>query len=84
MQHQRIPKDAPDVFVGNHSSPLGDVPRVGIGSQRIDDSDYLFIKEEMDVFIRREQKIAAFFHSRLGSQGLSAAKSAMFCSRGCG
>lgn len=61
-------KDAPDVFIWNRSKPLSDVPKIGIGSQPIDDGNYLFTKEEMDDFIRRESKAADYFHPWLGSQ----------------
>lgn len=61
-------KDAPDVFIWNRPKPLSDVPRIGIGSQPIDDGNYLFTKEEMDDFIGCEPKAAAYFHPWLGSR----------------
>jgi len=61
-------KDAPDVFVWNRSTPLSDVPKMGIGSQPIDNGNYLFTPEEKDEFLTLEPAAEKFFHRWYGSQ----------------
>ncbi|HCG3140920.1 TPA: class I SAM-dependent DNA methyltransferase [Corynebacterium striatum] len=61
-------KDAPEVFVWNRSKPLSDVPIMGIGSQPIDDGNYLFTAEEKAEFLAAEPKAAPFFHRWYGSR----------------
>lgn len=61
-------KDAPDVFVWNRSKPLCDVPQIGIGSQPIDDGNYLFTEEEKEAFVACEPESEKFFHPWLGSK----------------
>lgn len=60
--------DAPDAFVWNRSTPLCDVPKIGIGSQPIDDGNYLFTDEEMAAFIKDEPGAERFFRKWLGSR----------------
>jgi hypothetical protein len=60
--------DAPDVFIWNRSSPICDVPRIGIGNKPIDGGNYLFTPEEMDAFLAQEPGAAKFFHRWLGSR----------------
>lgn len=61
-------KDAPDVFIYSRTTPLSDVPKMGIGSQPIDDGNYLFTEEEKDEFLRKEPGAIRFFHPWLGSK----------------
>lgn len=61
-------KDAPNVFVWNRSTPLSDVPKMGIGSQPIDNGNYLFKPEEKDEFLAVEPRAEQFFHRWYGSQ----------------
>lgn len=61
-------KDAPDVFVYSRTTPISDVPKMGIGSQPIDDGNYLFTDAEKDEFLRKEPGAARFFHPWLGSK----------------
>lgn len=61
-------KDAPDVFVWSRSRPLSDVPHVGIGSQPIDNGQYLFTPEEKADFLAQEPGAERFFHRWYGSQ----------------
>ena len=44
-----------------------DVPEIGIGSQPIDDGNYLFTAEERDHFIKSEPGSQQFFHRWLGA-----------------
>ena len=60
--------DAPDVFIGSKSSPLCDVPWVGIGNLPIDGGNYLFTKEQMDEFVKKEPKSANYFKPWYGSE----------------
>ena len=60
--------DADDVFVESRNKPLCDVPEIKIGSQPIDDGNYLFTKEEMDMFVKSEPKSQSFFHQWYGSK----------------
>ena len=59
---------APDVFVESRSTPLCAVPPIGIGSQPIDDGQYLFSPEDKSAFLAQEPASAPFFHRWLGSQ----------------
>lgn len=60
--------DAPDVFVYGRRSPICNVPSLGIGSQPIDDGNYLFTTEEKDDFIEKEPASERFFHPWIGSK----------------
>ena len=59
--------DAPNTFIYSRSKTLCDIPTIGIGNQPIDGGNYLFEKEEMEEFIKREPKSAALFHPWYGS-----------------
>ncbi|WP_462399025.1 class I SAM-dependent DNA methyltransferase [Corynebacterium falsenii] len=67
--------DAPDVLVWNRSKPLSPVPKIGIGSQPIDDGNYLFSDEEKESFVQKEPASEAYFHRWLGSQEFIKGKS---------
>lgn len=60
--------DAPDIFVESRKKPLCDVPQIGIGNKPIDGGFYLFDKEEMDDFIKREPLSETFFHPWYGAR----------------
>lgn len=59
---------APNVFVWNRTTPLCDVPKIGIGNKPIDGGNYLFTEEEKDVFLCEEPAAERYFHPWLGSQ----------------
>lgn len=59
--------DAPNTFVCSRSKAICDVPKIGIGNKPIDGGNYLFEKEEMEDFIKREPKSAQYFHPWYGS-----------------
>ncbi|HEY4556985.1 MAG TPA: DNA methyltransferase, partial [Enteractinococcus sp.] len=61
-------KDAPQVFVWNRSKPLSSVPELTIGSQPIDNGNYLFKPEEKDDFLALEPAAEKFVHRWYGSQ----------------
>lgn len=60
--------DAPYAFVWSRSRPLCAVPRIGIGSQPIDDGNFLFTPEQKDEFLEQEPGAAPYFHRWYGSQ----------------
>ena len=60
--------DAPDVFIGSRPKPLCDVPRIGIGNLPIDGGNYLFTKEELNEFVKKEPKSAQYFKPWYGSE----------------
>lgn len=59
--------EASDVIVGSISKPLCDVPEIGIGNKPIDDGNYLFSEEEMNIFIQKEPRSAEYFHPFYGA-----------------
>ena len=59
--------DAPDIFIYSRTNPLCSVPRMGIGNKPIDGGNYLFEKEEMEGFVRREPRAEQYFHPWYGS-----------------
>ena len=61
--------DADNVFVESRNKPLCAVPNIVVGSQPIDDGNYLFeSEEEMNRFIEEEPASADFFHTWYGSR----------------
>ena len=60
--------DADDVFIESRNSPICDVPEMGIGNKPIDGGHYLFEKEEMEEFIRKEPASERFFRPWYGSR----------------
>lgn len=59
--------DAPNIVIQSRNRPLCDVPEIGIGNKPIDGGHYLFSKDEMDEFIRREPASAGYFKPWYGS-----------------
>lgn len=60
--------DADNVFVESRSKPLCDVPQIGIGNKPIDGGYYLFTKEEMEEFLKKEPKAQVYFHPWYGAR----------------
>ena len=60
--------DADDVFVESRNTPLCNVPEIGIGNKPIDGGHYLFTKEEMEHFIKKEPQSQQYFKPWYGSQ----------------
>lgn len=60
--------EAQDTFVESINSPLLDVPAIGIGNQPIDGGNYLFSKEEMDEFVKKEPESRQFFRPWYGAR----------------
>ena len=59
--------DAPNMYIGNRSKPLCDVPIMRIGNQPIDGGHYLFTDEEKQDFIIKEPKSAKWFRPWIGA-----------------
>lgn len=59
--------DADNVFVESRTTPLCDIPKIGIGNKPIDGGFYLFTEEEKDEFIRLEPQSAKYFRPWIGS-----------------
>ena len=59
--------DAPDVVLTRRSTPICNVPEIGIGNKPIDDGNYLFSTEARDEFLSREPKAAKYFRRWLGA-----------------
>ncbi len=59
--------DAPDVVLTRRSTPICKVPEIGIGSQPIDDGNYLFTTEEKEAFLKLEPKAEKYFRRWLGA-----------------
>ena len=66
--------DAPAVFIESRTSPLCDVPEIGIGNKPIDGGNYLFTQEEMEGFIRKEPASRKYFHPWYGAEEFIARK----------
>ena len=60
--------DADNVFIENRNKPLCNVPEIGIGNKPIDGGFYLFEKEEMEEFIKKEPKAKEYFYPWYGAR----------------
>lgn len=60
--------DGENVFVESRSKPICNVPEIGIGNQPIDNGQYLFEKEDMEAFIKKEPSAAAYFYPWYGAK----------------
>ncbi len=60
--------NADNVFVESRNKPLCDIPQIGIGNKPIDDGNYLFSKEEMLEFIKKEPLSKRYFKLWYGSK----------------
>lgn len=60
--------DADNVFVESRNKQLCNIPTISIGSQIIDDGNFLFKKEEMEEFVKEEPLSKEFFHPLYGSE----------------
>ena len=60
--------DAPDVFIYGRQKPLCEIPEIGIGNLPIDGGNYLFTKEQKEIFITQEPQSARYFKPWYGSE----------------
>ena len=60
--------DGDNVFIESRNKPLCNVPEIGIGNKPIDGGFYLFEKEEMEDFIKKEPASKIYFRPWYGSK----------------
>ena len=60
--------DGENVFVESRSKPICNVPEIGIGNKPVDGGFYLFEKEEMEEFIKKEPSSKKYFRPWYGSR----------------
>ena len=60
--------DADNAYIESRRKPLCDVQEIGMGNQPIDDGNYLFTKEEMEEFIKKEPKSKKYFIEWYGAR----------------
>ena len=61
--------DAPNIFVESRPTHIqGNVPEIGIGNKPIDDGNYLFTRDEMIDFIKREPNSQKYFRLWYGAR----------------
>ncbi|MBR2260044.1 MAG: class I SAM-dependent DNA methyltransferase [Blautia sp.] len=60
--------DADDVFIESRSKPISNVPSIGIGNKPVDGGFYLFEKEEMEEFVKKEPGSKKYFKLWYGSR----------------
>ena len=60
--------DAPNVFIYSRSTPISDVPQMGIGNKPICGGNYLFSKEEKEEFVKLEPQSEKWFRPWLGAK----------------
>lgn len=59
--------DAPTIFIESRAHPICQIPEIGIGNQPIDGGFYLFNKDEMQDFIKKEPASQKFFRPWYGA-----------------
>jgi hypothetical protein len=57
-----------DLAITNRSTPICDVPEMGIGNKPIDGGNYLFTPEEKAAFLKEEPAAKEFFRRWIGSE----------------
>ncbi len=60
--------DANNIFIESKNKPICNVPQIGIGNKPIDGGNYLFTKEEMREFIKKEPKSEKYFKPWYGAK----------------
>lgn len=69
--------DGENVFVESRSKPICNVPEIGMGNQPIDNGQYLFEKEDMEAFIKKEPSAAAYFYPWYGAKRVYQSETAL-------
>ncbi len=62
--------DGADIVLARRSSPVCNVPEIGIGNKPIDDGNYLFTTVEKDWFLQKEPKARKYFRRWIGGDEL--------------
>ncbi len=60
--------DAEDIFISNRTTPISDVPNMGIGNKPIDNGNYLFTSEEKEEFVQSEPQSEKWFREWYGAR----------------
>lgn len=60
--------DADNVFVASRKKPICDVPGIKIGSQPIDDGNYLFTEAEVEQYLKDEPQAKKYIYKWYGSK----------------
>ena len=60
--------DAANVYVESRNKPICNIPEIGIRNKPIDGGYYLFEKEEMEEFIKKEPEAKKYFRPWYGSK----------------
>lgn len=60
--------DGTNIAVASLSSPLCNVPEIGMGNQPIDDGQYLFTEDEKEEFLKEEPEAKPFFKKYFGAR----------------
>lgn len=60
--------EAKNIFIDNRKQPLCNVPDIGIGNKPIDGGNYLFLKDEMFEFIKKEPLSEKYFRPWYGAE----------------
>ena len=60
--------DAANVYVESRNKPICNIPDIGIGNKPIDGGYYLFEKDEMEDFIKKEPEAKKYFRPWYGSK----------------
>ncbi|WP_432633118.1 class I SAM-dependent DNA methyltransferase, partial [Brachyspira sp.] len=60
--------DFKNIFINSRTEPICKVPKMHIGNKPIDDGNYLFSKEEMKQFIKKEPNSKKYFYKWTGSK----------------
>ncbi|WP_067844225.1 DNA methyltransferase [Amphibacillus sediminis] len=60
--------DAEDIFISSRTTPISDIPKMGIGNKPIDNGNYLFTLEEKELFIQSEPQSAKWFKEWYGAR----------------
>ena len=55
-------------FIKRRNTPICNVPEIGIGNKPIDNGNYLFTRDEADVFIEKEPQSKKWFRKWYGSR----------------
>lgn len=74
--------DAPDAFVWNRSTPICDVPRMGIGNKPIDGGNYLFTDDQFREFLSRYPEARQYSIRGLAPKNSFADITDGFCGQG--
>ncbi len=59
--------EADNILIETRQKPLYDVPEIGIGNRPVDNGNYLFTREEKEIFIQKEPQSEKYFKPWYGA-----------------